>query len=475
MPESMDLITLHDWVYPTSTANGVPVYAPDDGVGRHTNLGYSSPSPYQKDVYRPKEMVENFDSLIWKEGFRTSGGFELKTYDIEATMKKLPKGTLVSLRDADEVCIVVSLSISTDVAGQDVLTVKGLNLLVHLMENRPTWSYQENPLNPTRVNANRVNMVFRIPDHLAFILWAGIVFPHSEGGYPTSHKPFELPENIIVPHTVVTVSIATRGDYYRAEWPPPIQSRLTSINEILELDQRYGVRVIRPKSTEALVYTPSINSLRGEGATVGYENISKLRFDVFQGRDLSQGNDRIMFRYDSGDIKSSEYLSSIETVKRVVATHFDVDEEQFDNLEPPVFSYNVWPGDAKVDSQGAPVYQNVEARKYVAGIKFAMGEVQSSVKLPTTDIGLSDVAVSRLLSDGVKYLQKNREVDLLTAELSTQTQYKYKQDYDLGDIVFVQGKYGVPQKMLVSEYTRTYDSTGISGYPTLVRWEDPNA
>lgn len=470
---SMDLITLKDWVYPI-TPTGVPVYRPDDGVGRHTNPAYSTPTTPQSGVYRPNELVENFDSLIWKEGFRTSGSFELKTYDIEATMAKLPKGTLVSLRDADEVCIVTTHHIDTDAEGQDVLTVSGTSLLVHILDNRPTWSYQENPSNLSSTNATRVNMVFRIPDHLAFILWAGIVFPHAEGGFPTSKKPFELPMNIIVPHTAITISIAHRGDYYRAEWPPPLQSRLASVNEILELDQRYGVRTIRPKSTSALIYRPSINNLRGEGATTFTENITKLRFDVYQGVDRTGGNDRIMFRHDAGDIESSQYLSSIQGTKNVAATHFEVDPEKFNSLQPPVFSYNVWPGDGKVDSAGNPLPQDVDARKYVTGIGFAMGEVESSVKIPTTDSGLTDIAVSRLLSDGVKYLKENKELDLLTAEISAQTQYKYKQDYELGDVVFVQGKYGTAQKMLVSEYTRTFDSSGVSGFPTLVRWEDPD-
>ena len=474
MANTMDLITLNQWVYPT-TGPGVPVYKPDDGVGRHTNVAYNTPSPYQ-NVYKPQEVVEKFDSLIWKEGFRTSGSFELKTYDIEATMKKLSKGTLVSLRDADEVCIVTTLLINSDEAGQDVLTITGTSLLAFLMENRPTWSFQENPANPSVVNADRVNMVFRIPDHLAFIIWAGVVFPHAEGGFPTSNKPFELPLNICVPHTMVTLSIAQRGDYYRAEWPPPIQTRLTSVSEILDLDQRFGVRTIRPKNTEsALVYRPKLDSLRGEGATTIENNISKLRFDVYQGRDLTGGNDRIMFRHDSGDINSSEFLTSIQGTKNVVASHFEVDYEQFKGIEPPTFSYNVWPGDAKTDFAGNPVYQDVDARKYVTGIGFAMGEVESSVKLPTTDTDLSAVAVSRLLSDGEKFLRQNKEIELLTANISTNTQYKYKDDYDLGDIVFVQGKYGVAQRMLVSEYTRTYDANGVSGFPTLVRWEDPDA
>lgn len=469
----MDLVILQDWVYPT-TGSGVPIYAPDDGVGRHTDASYGYPSPYQPGVYQPTEMVENFDSLIWKEGFRTAGTFEMKTYDIENTLAKLPKGTLVSLRDTDEVHIVTSVLIDTDAEDRDVLTITGTDVLTYILENRPTWSYQENINNPSPVNATRVNMVFRIPDHLAFIIWAGAVFPHAEGGFPTSKKPFELPTNIIVPHTAVTVSIAERGDYYRAEWPPPIQTRLTSVNEILELDQRYGVRTIRPSGTTALVYRPSINSLRGEGGTTQETNISKMRFDVYQGRDLTGGNDRVMFRYDAGDIVSAQYLSSLAERKNVVSVHVDVDAEQFKNRQPPVFSYNVWPGEGKTDDLGRPIPVNVDSRKYIAGLRFAMGEVQSSVKIPSSDSGLTDIAVSRLLSDGRRYLMENKDVDILTADISPHTQYKYGQDYDLGDVVYVQGKYGTANKMLVSEYTRTFDQNGVSGYPTLVRWVDPN-
>ena len=470
---AMDLVTLNDWVYPT-TPTGVPVYMPEDGVGRHVNPAYNTPSPFQKDVYRPKDIVENFDSLIWTEGFRTAGSFELKSYEIEETMAKLPKGTLVSLRDTDEVCLVTALSIESDSTGKDVLTVKGMSLLTYLMDNRPTWSYQEEPDNTSNVNAARVNMVFRIPDHLAFIIWAGVVFPHSEGGHPTTRKPFELPMNSIVPHTMVTISIFTRGDYYRAEWPPPIQTRLESVSEILDLDNRYGVRTIRPKATTALRYSPALNSLRGEGGTSIEDNISKLRFDVYQGVDRSRGNDRVMFRNDAGDINTAQYLTSLEGVKNVVASHFDVDATKFNNVHPATFSYNVWPGDGMVDLNGLPIGQDIDGRKYVTGIGFAMGHVQSSAQIPSAESNLSDIVMSRVLSDGAKYLAEHKELDLLSAEISAQTQYKYKQDYDLGDIVFVQGKYGIAQKMLVSEYTRTFDSNGVSGFPTLVRWEDPD-
>lgn len=470
----MDLVTLKDWIYPV-TPVGTPPYAPDDGVRRHTNPFYETPSPYQPGVYDPDLLVENYDSLIWKEGFRSSGSFELKTVDIEATRAKLPKGMLVSLRDTNEVCIVTTHHIGTDDMDRDILTVKGTSFLVWLLENRPTWAYQHNPANPTNTSAERINLVFQIPDHLAFIIWAATVFPHAEGGYPTSHKPFELPMNIIVPHVAVSQTIAIKGDYFRTEWPPPIETRLTSVNGILELDQKYGIRTIRPKNLSALVYSPTINGLRGEGATTVTHNITKMLFDVYQGRDLTVGENRVIFRQDSGDITTSEYISSIEGYRVMVSTHFDVDGTKFNNLQPPTVSILAWQGDAQLDVSGNPVPNpNADARKYIAGKDFTMGDFASNVTIPPNDGGLTDATLARIQSDAFKYLREHKDLDLMTAEISQHTQYKYKQDYDLGDIVFVQGKYGTVEKMLVTEYTRTSDANGISGFPTLVRWDNPN-
>lgn len=470
----MDLVTLFDWVY-AEVPFSVPPYAPDAGVGRHWNTNYNTPSPYQPNVYRPKELVENFDSLIWREGFRTSGSFELKSYDIHGTLNMLPTGTLVSLRDTDEVYIVTTHHIGTNEAGEDVLTVNGKSLLIYILENRPTWAYIHNP---PIVSATHINLTFQIPDHLAFILWGGIVFPFSEGGYNTGGKPFELPDNIIVPHTAISQSIATtKGDFYRTEWPAPIETRLASVSGMLELDQKWGVRTIRPKDKTALIYNPTLTSRFGEGSTVVTPNVSKMLFDIYEGIDRTIGENRVMFRHDAGDITSAEYIQSIELYKEVVSVHADM--EGSTTSYPPVYSEILWQADAAIatdNGAGEPVPiipPHPDTRKEIAGVKFTMGEVASSAKLPATGAP-PPALLARIQADGFKYLRENKELEVMTADISPQTQYKYKEDYDLGDIVFVQGKYGTMQKMLVSEYTRTSDANGVSGYPTLVRWEDPN-
>lgn len=464
----MELVTLKPWVYPTSTtANSV--YFPDDVVNRYPP---GTPTPVQPRVYYPEHVVEGYTSLVWKEGFRSSGEFELKTHDISRTMDLLAKGTLVSLLDTNEVCIVTTHHIGTDEEDRDVLTVKGKALWVYILENRVTRSHTLLHVgdNPTAVTV--VNLVFKIPDHLAFVMYSAIVFPHSEGGYMITKKNFDLPFNAMVPHTAISVSVSDKGDFYRTKWPPPNESRLDSVSALLDLDQKYGVRTIRPNGVSASIYRPYLHSTRGEGATTVEHDITKMLFDIYQGVDRTLDNaDRVMFRADSGDIQSAEYVSSIDGHKNFVSVHAELNPETFPTIKPAENHELLWENDARIDVDGYPIVGNVEDRKYVAGLNFRHGQVASSANLK--EEGVTDANIGRMHSDGRKYLRENEAIELLTADISPYTQYAFKRDYNLGDVVYVHGKYGGLQKMVVSEYTRTEEVTEEKGFPTLTRWVEP--
>lgn len=592
----MDLVTLKPWVYPDS--NGVDLYVPDDAVGRHYDPNIT-PTPPQFGVYQPEHVVENYSSLVWKEGYRTTGEFELKTNAIEYTQNLLPLGTLVSLLDTDEVFIVTTSHISTDESNVDTLTVTGIGLLPYLLENRPSWSYVDSGRDGEDSNAvTTVNLVFQIPDHMAFVIWGGVVFPHSEGGYPNTKKQFELPMNISVPHTAVSVSVRERGDYYRTKWPAPQETRLQTVSSLLELDQRYGIRTIRPTTNDAYIYTPRLNSLRGEGNMSEFESTDKMLFDIYQGVDRTKdGTNRIVFRHDGGDLIKAEYLSSIQGHKNFVNSYSEHKTVEPANLNrPPYHSELIWDGDDWVDNlhepytysedvstdpltrynwirlhsyrvpttgtaniratwrfNSTPLYvsshvretritlneetmghwdhggnrvragawsssgsvndiflsdgdnvsfwaratanntnlrtlsrfslsvdpsphedaflTNEEKRNRVQGIDFRLGAVES--KANTSEAGLTLENRSQIRSDGLEFLKEHGDIEMITADISPSATFKYRVDYNLGDVVWVLGKYGAQQKMVISEYTRTSDDTGISSFPTLVRYDEP--
>lgn len=590
----MDLVTLKSWVYP----NGTTLYVPDDAVGRHYNQNIT-PTPPQPGVYQPEHVVEHYTSLVWKEGFRTAGEFELKTSAIQYTLDLLPQGSLVSLRDSCEVFIITTSHIATDEAGGDVLTLTGVGLLPYLLSNRPSWSYVDSGRAGEDSNAvTTVNLVFKIPDHMAFVMWGALVFPHSEGGYPNTRKQFELPLNISVPHTAVSMDIEEKGDFYRTKWPAPQETRLETISSLLELDQRYGIRSVRPTREVSHIYQPRLNSLRGEGNMSEVENSDKLLFEVYQGFDRTKDDEnKIVFRHDGGDLITAEYLTSIENHKNFVNSYAERNTDEglnhyrspyysklfwdgdrwMDNLhEPYEYSTNVWTdpltryswirlhgysvptsGTANIHAtwlfNSTPLYvsnhvretritlnevtvgnwdhggnivragvwrssgsvgeiflssgdnvslwaratannehlrtlsrfslnidpvphedaylENEQDRNSIQGIDFRLGAVESTAN--TSEEGLTKENSSLIRDAATKFLKEHDEIDMVTADISPSSHFNYGKDYGLGDRVWVLGKFGKMQRMVVSEYTRTSDDSGISGYPTLVKYEEP--
>lgn len=70
--------------------------------------------------------------------------------------------------------------------------------------------------------------------------------------------------------------------------------------------------------------------------------------------------------------------------------------------------------------------------------------------------------------------KKKRERNVLEAQVSPLTRYRYRKHYDIGDVVHVDGNYNVSANMRVVEYVETDEGSGSLGVPTLeaVRTDD---
>lgn len=56
---------------------------------------------------------------------------------------------------------------------------------------------------------------------------------------------------------------------------------------------------------------------------------------------------------------------------------------------------------------------------------------------------------------------------ILSTDISKTTPYQFRRDYDVGDLVRVNGNYDVTEVMRVTEHVEFQDENGESGYPTL--------
>jgi hypothetical protein len=66
-----------------------------------------------------------------------------------------------------------------------------------------------------------------------------------------------------------------------------------------------------------------------------------------------------------------------------------------------------------------------------------------------------------------RLLAESLQLSMVQATISKTAKPKFKVDYDVGDIVTVQGEFETSQVMRVTEHILTVDNNGINGYPTL--------
>jgi hypothetical protein len=68
---------------------------------------------------------------------------------------------------------------------------------------------------------------------------------------------------------------------------------------------------------------------------------------------------------------------------------------------------------------------------------------------------------------GLAALSEQSDTLLMEATVTDSAENTYRVDYNMGDLVYVTGNYGLSAAMRITEYVETEDANGISGFPTL--------
>lgn len=82
---------------------------------------------------------------------------------------------------------------------------------------------------------------------------------------------------------------------------------------------------------------------------------------------------------------------------------------------------------------------------------------------------------ARMVQRGKEELAKRQRVEIFDGEITQYSQYKYGQDYGLGDIVELQDGEGNSNEMMVTEQIFVSDEEGERSYPTLQLYRYINA
>ncbi len=349
------------------------------------------------------ELINGLKSKLWVERYRDISDFEFIA-DAEAMVhKKLPIGSLISHTDSTEVMIVENHEIREDSGKETEVKITGRSFEAFL-ENRIIGS---NKNWPTTASATE-----------EYVLAANTTWDQAVVMLRRHIDPSLVidPKDAIF-HVLAVTNVSGAGvSEMRSIKRGALYSRLI---ELLDIDN-LGVKTIRPGFQSPLGVTS--------------QNMALL---IHKGSDLSN---KLAFSYTTGEIESADYLWSNKKLKNAAL----ITGRWIETVIKPA-------------SEGyARRWMFIEA-----------SDIDSAYSSAPTGTDRDNV-IAAMQARGRAELAAQKDVALVKTEATRgSTKYKFRKDYDLGDIVTVYGEYQETAKMQISEYVEVEDETGESNYPTF--------
>lgn len=159
--------------------------------------------------------------------------------------------------------------------------------------------------------------------------------------------------------------------------------------------------------------------------------------------ELHKGNDRsatVSFAWKFGELKSSEYLFSTRKNKNTALVRGRYVE-------------------LMVTTAGATKFNRRVLLVEASDLDDYMDETPTGIEL--------DMIRSKMTVRGQEAIQTNNDVNIVRADISEMTRFRYRQDFEVGDIVSIEGGWGASDNRRVTEYTEIEDENGETGHPTL--------
>jgi len=359
------------------------------------------------------DVVDKFESLIWTERFREFGDFELNVRSTPTSRALFQAGTHLAMNESYRVMTVETVEDGTDDDGKRLLKVTGNSIEALLIDraarNSPTsvadWVITDTPGAVAR-------KIFKD------VCVTGLFDPGDkiEAVVEAMH-PKMISSNILEPIDPVTVTLPALP-------PTTVYDAIKELCDVWTL----GFRLM-------LDFTSN-----------------QLYWDVYAGNDRTSGQTTrppVIFSPDLDNLTNITELNSIESSKNVAYVFAKNG------------SYIYYPDD--ID----PLTDSFERRVLIVDA--------NDITLPygTAPSGVKDAArlafEAACKARGQKELSQNRAFQAFDGEINRNSQYKYQQDYYLGDLVEVRNTDGVANLMRITEQIFTSDREGERAYPTLTK------
>lgn len=351
-------------------------------------------------------IINGLTTKLWSERYRSPGEFKFTAPPTKSIMDSLPLGALVSHTETLDVMIVESHEIIESQEKDPEISITGRSL-DSFLEQRVATEDHLGFNNPMR-DGSPSPYIFDQSSQTAQI--RALIRSGIQEGY-VARSVFALP------HTVVTIRI---GDLSFEEEREVKRGPLYDAVMDLLAEMDAGLKIERPNGTK-----------------------TDIHWVVHDGDKVL---DKVQFSHDAGDLEASRYFRTNKTDK---------------NSAYAMASYGgIYWGEA--------------------GSTGASGLLRRVMYLDATDIKLNPIPndpygvvaarIEEMLTKRAKRVVKRRKkTDILEATVSKDSRFKYRRDYNIGDLVWVLGNYDTSDIMRVVEYVESEDENGEKGFPTLVR------
>lgn len=352
--------------------------------------------------------INGIRSARWVERYIDPGEFEFRAPVSSRLRTLLPIGSFISHVDSEEVMFVNSHHIDEDVTDREPEIVITGNTLDGWLKHRAVGGDIETyVLAGDRLFTNHFpyQMVMDTSWAQAVTLFDAHVTNTFAGNDDDIPGWVAISNQQHIGPTTSQARIIRHGPLNRA------------ILELLAIDD-FGIKIVRPNADNV--------------------DPTTTEFRIHNGIDRTAD---VIFSFAFGDIQNAEYFWTDDAMKTeyfCVSTYFELrSAEGPDGLNRRILYVDCTDIDGHLSDD----------------------EVVSS-GLDATFGNLMDIR-------GQQALRTQQAKALLSTNVNKATRYVFRKDYNVGDIVTVNGNYDVSSIKRVAEYVEFQDENGESGYPTL--------
>ena len=368
--------------------------------------------------------IDQFHSIIWTERYYGDSEVELVVPATTEMVQKLSIGTFLSLDKSNEVMILETMNIE-----DNKLKLTGISLLPWL-NNRFIRLDPKHEITSWELGVNA-------GETPGWMLWAIIYYMCCAGspylnGTTNTGIPLAQQAQLVIPGLGLK-DYDKSGTNVKTVIPyGPVYDAMREIATAYEI----GMQITLESATDAS-YSLGFRSYKGLERTSSQTTYPPVRFSP---------------QMDSlTDIKE---LQSIAALKTLVYTFAQGLESQA--------GLTTTPGEARLTGTQ---YTGFDLRALMEFESLSIDQVGGSTNPKVA--GNPAIVVDVLNKQAAISLVANRAVKAVDGEIVPTNQFKYGIDYNLGDVIEVQGNSGVVQTSRVTEYIRAQDEAGERAYPTV--------